>query len=93
MWLFPGASEDPEDQTVMEQYSTEELYFAAKTLMHAIWTEDKDSQQETAYRIIVIAKPWTISRWSESKLANGEQLVQLPMENALLVGLKLTEEE
>jgi len=44
-------------------------------------------------RMIQIAKPWTISRWSESKLANGKPRVQIPKENAHLVDLEWTEEE
>jgi len=93
MWLFSGAPEDPEDETLMEKHGTEALYSAVKGLMHAIWTEDQDAQQDAAHRVIKIAKPWTIRRWSESKLANQEPLVPIPKENAHLVDVEWTEEE
>jgi len=88
MWLFSGAPEDPEDETVMEMHCADALYSAVKSLMHAIWTEDQDAQQDAAHRMIQIAKPWTIRRWSESKLANGKPLVRIPKENAPLVDLE-----
>jgi len=93
MWLFSGAPEDPEDETVMEMHSADALYSAVKSLMDAIWTEDQDTQQDAAHRMIQIAKPWTIRRWSEMKLANGKPLVWIPMENAHLVDLEWTEDE
>jgi hypothetical protein len=93
MWLFSGAPEDPEDETVMEMHGADALYSSVKSLMHAIWTEDQDAQQDAAHRIIQIAKPWTIRRWSESKLANGKPLVPILMENAHLVDLEWTEDE
>jgi hypothetical protein len=43
--------------------------------------------------MIHIAKPWTIRRWSESKLANGKPLVRIPNENVHIVDLEWTEEE
>jgi hypothetical protein len=93
MWLFSGAPEDPEDDTVMEKHGAETLYSAVKSLMHAIRTKDEEAQQDAAHRMIQIAKPWTIRRWSESKLANGKPLVRIPKENAHLVDLEWTEEE
>jgi hypothetical protein len=32
--------------------------------------------------MIQIAKPWTIRRWSETKLRNGKRLDPIPEENA-----------
>jgi hypothetical protein len=90
MWLVSGAPEDPEDETVMEMHGADPLYSTVKSLMHAIRTEDQNAQQDVAHRVIQIVKPWTISRWSESKLANGKPLVQIPKENAHLVDLKWT---
>jgi len=78
MWLFSGAPEDPEDETVMEMHGADTLYSAVKSLMHAIRTEDQDTQQDAAHQMIQIAKPWTIRRWSELKLANGKPLVRIP---------------
>jgi hypothetical protein len=93
MWLFSGVPEDPEDETVMEMHGADALYSAVKSLMHAIWTEDKEAQQDAAHRTIQIAKPWMIRRWSESNLANGKPLVRIPNENAHLVDLEWTEEQ
>jgi hypothetical protein len=62
MWLYSGAPGDPEDRTVMEMHSADALYSAVKSLMHAMWTEDQDAQQDVAHRMIEIAKPWTIRR-------------------------------
>jgi len=93
MWLFPGAPDDPEYDTVMEMDGAEALYSAVKSLMHAIQTENEEAQQDAAHRMIQIAKPWTIRRWSESKPANGKPLVLIPRENAHLIGLEWTEDE
>ena len=93
MWLFSGAPEDPEDETVMEIHGADALYSALKSSMHAFSTEDQDAQQDAALRIIQIAKPWTIQRWSESKLANGKPLVRILKVNAHLVDLEWTEDE
>jgi hypothetical protein len=38
MWLFSGAPEDQEDETLMEKHRAESLYSAVKSLMHAIRT-------------------------------------------------------
>jgi len=57
MWLFSGAPEDPEDETVMEMHGADALYSAVKSLMHAIRTEDQDAQQDAAHWMIQIAKP------------------------------------
>jgi hypothetical protein len=93
MWLFSGAPEDPEDDTMMEKHGAEALYSAVKSLMHAIQTKDEEAQQDAAHRMIQIAKPWTIRQWSESTLADGKPLVRIPKENAHLVDLEWTEEE
>jgi hypothetical protein len=43
MWLFSGASDDQEDDSVMEKHGANGLYCAVKSLMHAIWTEDEEA--------------------------------------------------
>jgi len=93
MWLFSGAPEEPEDETLMEKDGAEALYSAVKSLMHAIRTKGLDTQEDAAHRMIQIAKPWTIRRWSESTLTNGKPHVRIPKENAHLVDLEWTEEE
>jgi hypothetical protein len=82
-----GAAEDPQDETVMAKHGTDALYCAGKSFMHAIRTEDQHAQQDTAHRMIQIAKPWTIRRWSEATLGNGKPLVQIPKGNAHHVDL------
>jgi hypothetical protein len=93
MWLFSGVPEDPEDNAVMEMHGADALYSAVKSLMHAIQTEDDEAQQDAAHRMIQIAKPGTIWRWSEWKLLNGKPLVRILKENAHLVDLEWTEVE
>ena len=56
MWQFSAAPEDPEDETVMEMNGTEELYPAVNSAMHAMGTDDHDSPQDAAHRLIQIAK-------------------------------------
>jgi hypothetical protein len=90
MWLFSGAPEDPDDDTVMEKHGAEALYSTVKSLMHAIWTKDKEAQQNAAHQMIQIAKPWPISRQPGSKLAKGKQLIQISKENAHLIDLEWT---
>ena len=93
MWLFSGAPKVPEDEPVMEKHGADVLYFAVESLMQAIRTEDEEAQQDAAHWMIQIGKPWTIWRWSESKLANGKPVVQIPKENAHLVDLEWTEDK
>jgi hypothetical protein len=93
MWLFLDAPEDLDDETVVEKHSTDALYSAVKSLMHAIQTEEEDIQKDAPHRMIQDANPWMIRRWSESKLANGKPLVSIPKENAQLVDLEWTEDE
>jgi hypothetical protein len=88
MWLFSGALEDPEDDTVMEKYGAEALYSTVKRLMHAIWAKDEEGQQDAAHWMIQIAKPWMIRRQSESKGTNRKPLVQIPKESAHLIDLE-----
>jgi len=63
--MFSGVAEDSENDAVMEKHSADALDSAVKRLMHAIRTEDKDTQLDAAHRTIQIAKPWTIRRWRE----------------------------
>jgi hypothetical protein len=93
MWLFSSVPEDPQNETVMEMHSADELYYTVKKLMHAIRTEDQDTQQNAAHRMIKIAKPSKIRRWSESKLMNRKPLILIPMGNAHLVDFKWNDDE
>jgi len=93
MWLLSGAPDDPEAAAVMENLGAETLYFAVRSLMQTIQTKNKEAQQNAAHWIIQSAKPWTIRRWSESKLANGKPLVWIPKKDAPLIDLQWTEKE
>jgi hypothetical protein len=92
MWLFSDAPENPEDETLMDKHRAEALHSEVKRFMHALWTEGQDAQQDAAHRVIQIANPWTIGRWSESKLANLKLLVPIRKENAQLVDFEWTAE-
>jgi len=87
MCLFSGAPENPENDTVMEKHGAEVLYSTVKSLIHAIQTEDKESQQDAADQMIQISKPWTLRRWSKSKLANPKWLNPMVRVNSLLTDL------
>jgi len=91
MWLCSGVPEDPEDHTGIEKHGTESLYSAVQSLMHATRNENWDAQQDVTHRMMHIAKPWTITRSSESGNANGKPLVCIPKENAHLGDLEWTE--
>jgi len=54
----------------MDKHGPEALYYAVKSLMHAIRNKDEEAQQDAAHCMIHIAQPWAIRQWSESKLAN-----------------------
>jgi SNF2 family DNA or RNA helicase len=56
MWLFSGVPDDPEDDMVMEQHRADALYFAVKSLMHPIRTEDEEVQQDAAHWSIQFAR-------------------------------------
>jgi len=88
IWLFPCAPHNPEVDTVMEKHGAEALHSAGKSLMHTIWTKDEEAQQDAAHLMKLIATPWTIRRWSESKLSNGKPLIQIPNANAHLINLE-----
>jgi hypothetical protein len=92
MWLFSGAPDDPEDDTVMEKHGAEALYSTVKSVMHAIWTKDEKAQLDAAHQVIQMARLWTIRRWPESKLANENSLVRIPKLNAHLIDFEWSEE-
>jgi hypothetical protein len=77
----------------MEMHSADAQYTILKSLIHAIRTEDKDTQQHTAHQMIQIAKPRTIKWQSEWKLGNEKPLFRLLKENAHHVDLEWNEDE
>jgi hypothetical protein len=62
--LISGTPENPEADTVMERNLAEAFNSAVESLIHAIWTENEHAQQNVPHRMIPIARPWTIRRWS-----------------------------
>ena len=52
-----------------------------------------DEQQAAARAMIEVVRPWTICRWTESKLASGAPLVAIPTEIVHQVTLEWTPEE
>ena len=76
--LFSGAPIRPEDKTLMELHGAEAFQVAVRSLTQGIRSDDDEAQKAAAKQIIRIAKPWTIWRCSESKLADGEPFVKMP---------------
>jgi hypothetical protein len=64
------------------------LYSAVKSSMEAIDTEDEHAPQDGTRRMVQIAWPGMITRWSESEIANGKPLVRIWKDNAHLVDLQ-----
>ena len=50
-------------------------------------------QQAAAQAMIDVVRPWTIRRWTESKLASGAPLISIPIEVVHQVLLEWTAEE
>ena len=50
-------------------------------------------QQAAAQAMIDVVRPWTIHRWTESKLASGAPLFSIPTEIVHQVLLEWTAEE
>jgi len=88
MWLFSGAPDNPQDETLVGKHSAELLYSAVRSLMNAIRTEDQDAQQNAAHWTIQVSEPWIISQWTKLHIANGKQVVRTLKKNALLGNLE-----
>jgi hypothetical protein len=88
IWLFSCTPIRPEDKTSMERHGAEAFHVAVRSLIQGITSDDNEGQKAAAKQIIRIAKPWTIRRWSESKLADGERLVKMPKVKDHIVHLR-----
>ncbi|KAF8536335.1 hypothetical protein BDD12DRAFT_890450 [Trichophaea hybrida] len=93
IWLFSGPPIRPEDKTLMELHGADALQVAVRSWTQGIRSDDNEAQKAAAKQIIRIAKPWTLRRWSESKLANGEPLVKMPKAKEHIVNLTWTTAE
>jgi hypothetical protein len=87
IWLFSGTRICPEDNTLMELHGTEALQVAVHSLTQGIRSDNDKAQKAASEQIIRIAKPLTIWMWSESKLADGEPLVEMPKVKEHIVNL------
>jgi len=65
MWQLSGAPVNREDMTLMENHNEKAFYFAVKSWMNVIRTEDQLSQPDATQRMSQMAMPWTITRWLE----------------------------
>jgi hypothetical protein len=88
VWLYSGASDDPDNDTVIEKHSAEAFHSAVKSLMNAIWSKHDEAQQDVAHRMIQTAKPCTIRRWSQLKFANRKPLSLIAVENTHRIDLE-----
>jgi hypothetical protein len=60
--------------------------------MNAIRTDNEQAQQDAAHWKILIAMTRMIRSLSDSKLANGKPLVQIPLDNVHLFDLQWAED-
>jgi hypothetical protein len=82
--LCSDMPEGPEDDIVMEKRGAEALYSAVKCGLHIVQTIDADAQQNVAYWIIQIGKPWTIRGRSESELTTSQCLQRVRVVTGVL---------
>ena len=57
MWPLSGESDYPDGDTMMAKYGAESVYSVLVSLVHVIWTEESEAQEDAAHRIILSAKP------------------------------------
>jgi hypothetical protein len=50
-------------------HGADALYSTVNSLMHATKTEEEEAQQDVAHRMVQMAKPGVIRRWSDGYLA------------------------
>jgi hypothetical protein len=89
-WLFSGAPENPEDETVLENHCAKARNSAVNSGMHTIQANHNDTPQDAAHQLIHIATHWTRRGCPESKLAYGKPLDGLLKENTHLFDLECT---
>jgi hypothetical protein len=92
-WLFtiPDA---PENERAVEEHGPEALMSAITALQTAVTKGgSSEAQQEAASVMTEVAHPWTIRRWTESRLASGAPLVYIPSEDFHPVALEWSQEE
>jgi len=90
MWLFSGAPEDPEDNSVMDKNHRDASCPSVKSTMDAVQTHDEATPQGAPWRMIPSTKPCLRARCIELKLANGTALAQIPSDKTFLTHLECT---
>jgi hypothetical protein len=72
LWLCSGMPESPEDDIVMKKHGAEALYSTVKSRLPIGQNIEEEAEQNVAYWIIQIEKPWTIRRWPQSELTTRQ---------------------
>ena len=92
-WLFT-IPEQLENPAAVDLHGPEALAKAVADVLYAVRKElPAAEQQAAAQAMIAVARPWTIRRWTESKLASGAPLIAIPAEIVHEVQLQWTAEE
>jgi hypothetical protein len=92
-WLFhiPAVVQDEGE---LIHHGPRAMIRAVRELEQAVkHQESLAEQKEAAMRLIDVARPWTIRRWAESRLASGAPLANIPQEEIHHVRLQWTPEE
>ena len=92
-WLFaiPEVAEDPD---AVAKHGPAALEKAVVDIQRAVSKDlPAHEQQAAAQAMIDVVRPWTIRRWTESKLASGAPLISIPTEIVHQVLLEWTAEE
>ena len=79
-WLFaiPEVAEDPD---AVAKHGPAALEKAVVDIQRAVSKDLPAHEQQAAVQAMIdIVRPWTIRRWTESKLASGALLISIPTE-------------
>ena len=92
-WLFT-IPQDVQDAEAVESHGPQAMVTAVRDLELAVRRGDLlEDQKAAAVQMITVARPWTIRRWAESKLASGAPLANIPQGTMHQVPLQWSEEE
>ena len=92
-WLFaiPEVAEDPD---AVAKHGPAALEKAIMDIQYAVYKDlSAHEQQAAAQSMIDVFRPWTIHRYTESKLASGAPLISIPTKIIHQVLLEWTAEE
>ena len=92
-WLFRMPL-DVQDTDVVNNHGAQAMVNAVRELELSVKRGDPVEDQKTAAtNMITVARPWTIRRWAESRLASGAPLANIPQEMTHQVPLQWSTEE